>query len=83
MNSKIANETQLEQDHGRQKYSGSVTNIAHDDLHTKEDWESFIQDKVGLASLEGYGHDWRHRMIQIIGLATSAVESFDRKRDIP
>ena len=75
----IATEIQLQQEHGRQKYGGSVVNYDHDDALTESEWLYLIDSKTIDASY-ATPQEFRHKMIQIAGLAISAVEAFDRKQ---
>lgn len=79
MNAKIAAEAQAEQDHGRSKHGSGPNDFEHDDNHTDSDWEWMIRNHNQLA-LVSLPQERRQHLIKIIGLATSAVESLDRKR---
>jgi hypothetical protein len=78
MTSKISNEIQSEQDHGRQKYGSGPNDFTHDDAHTPEDWQQMIIDNWTELSLST-PREWRQRLVKIAGLCVSAIESFDSK----
>ena len=80
MNPEIASQIQAEQNHGRQKYGGRPDNYRHDDSHEMEHWNDFIAGHVERLDHDG-PEEWRQRLIKIAGLAVSAIESFDRKRN--
>lgn len=80
MTPQIAREIQAEQDHGREKYGGSMNDYAHDDATPDEGWHACIEDhnKRGRYSTP---MERRQHLVKIAGLAISAIESFDRKKD--
>lgn len=80
MNAKIAKQIQAEQDHGRRKYGRGPKDYAHDDAHTGDEWQDFIQDHAEMLFL-ATPQEYRQRLVKVAGLAVSAIESFDRKRD--
>jgi len=59
----------------------------HDDLHDINDWEKYLFNYIKKAKYSyrecffksGRPEEHRRRMIQIIALATAALQSFDRK----
>lgn len=79
MNPKLNAQAQTEQNHGRQKYGKGPDDFEHDDRHTAEEWIAFINDKLAQAIISPGPMEYRQRMIQVLGLAASAVEAFDRK----
>ena len=79
MTIEIANEIQLEQDHGRQKYGFNCLDYAHDDAHSDEIWYQCIQDHNSRA-IHTTPCERRQHLIKVAGLAISAVEAFDRKQ---
>ena len=60
---------------------------AHDDAHSYEEWQDFIDHQVAAANLEILNETdaeaaqmWRRRMVKIAALAIAAVQSSDRRR---
>lgn len=80
MNTKIASEIQAEQDHGRQKYGHGPNDFEHDDNHTAVDWYEMIMSHASKICYET-PMDGRQRLVKVAGLAVSAIEVIDRKRN--
>ena len=80
MNATIAEEIQAEQKHGRAKYGKGPDDLAHDDQVHPDTWAFVISDHLK-RSVESTPMDRRQHLIKIAGLAVSAVEAFDRKRE--
>jgi hypothetical protein len=70
-------EVEREAEHGRQKYGSGPSDFAHDDCHDEKDWIEFIEAKTCIAK-QSTPREWRHKMVQICGLAMSAIRAFDR-----
>lgn len=75
---RILLQVQERQRHGRQKYGQGPADLAHDDAHTPEEWESMIRDHAHRAAISP-PMDSRSHLLDVIGLAKSAIESIDRK----
>jgi hypothetical protein len=82
MNSKISQQIQEEQNHGRQKYGGVyLDEFSHDDQNPTYVWINCIRDHLERAR-QGTPMEYRQHLIKVAGLAVSAVESFDRKQQL-
>jgi len=80
MNTKIAAEIQAEQEHGREKYGIGPHDLEHDDAMDDAVWHNCIWDHNERAR-NSTPMERRQHLIKVAGLAVSAVEAFDRKRD--
>jgi hypothetical protein len=79
MNTKIAKQIQIQQDHGRQKYGRGPKDYRHDDEHTGDEWQDMIEGHSELL-FHATPQEYREELVKIAGLAVSAIESFDRDR---
>lgn len=78
MTSKIAEQIQSEQDHGREKWGNGPDDFAHDDATPESAWHDLIADHNARASC-ATPMERRQHLIKLAGLAVSAIEAFDRK----
>jgi len=78
MTTKLADEIQAEQDHGRRKYGKGIGDFEHDDAHDDDTWHTLIDDHNQRASLSA-PMDRRQQLVKVAGLAVSAIEAFDRR----
>lgn len=63
-----------ERDHQDAKWGGPE----HDDEHSEEDWQEFIDDRID-SGVFPMRKPYRQRMVEVAALAIAAIESFDRK----
>ena len=72
-------ETLLEVHRERERQDAKWGGPGHDALHTREDWELFIHDRLSMASLARDDTGYRRRILQAAALALAAIEEHDRK----
>lgn len=79
MNTKIAQQIQDAQNHGRAKHGSGENDFAHDDSHAPERWHDFIADHNQRAA-DSTPTDRRQHLIKTAGLCVSAIEAYDRQQ---
>ena len=78
MNTKLSDEIQKEQEHGREKYGIGKDDLEHDDRMSGRCWNACISDHNERAK-HATPMERRQHLVKVAGLACSAIESFDRK----
>ncbi len=80
MNDKLKKEIEDEQAHGRCKYGLGPEDFSHDDIVPNIVWHNCIDDHNKRAE-QATPMDRRQHLIKVAGLAISALEAFDRRRE--